>query len=273
GLNGLLGNATKWVKESLSFDKHQTVSFFETTIRCLGGLMSVYDLTGNDIFLHKAKDLARRLSAVFNSGNGMPLSEVNLASGSAHAAQWTGGSVLLAEVGTIQLEFKSCADRSKDPSLGEKAVRVFEKLDPKRGGPALPLRGQFPIYIDTNHIRYRNNHITWGAMGDSFYEYLLKYYIYEGKQDDALRVMYIEASEGMLHHLYRKHSASGLYYIAEWRSGQLDDKMDELACFTGGMLALGVIHQVLDNDVMVQRHTAAAEQLGETCYQMFARVH
>lgn len=50
---------------NLTFQKGVTVSFFEITIRVLGGLVSAYDLSGDLVFLRKAKDLADRLLPVF----------------------------------------------------------------------------------------------------------------------------------------------------------------------------------------------------------------
>lgn len=44
--------ARDWVKEKLSFKPHD-ISVFETTIRELGGLLSAYDLSGDDIFKQK----------------------------------------------------------------------------------------------------------------------------------------------------------------------------------------------------------------------------
>ena len=71
-------------------------------------------------------------------------------------------------------------------------------------------------------------------MGDSFYEYLLKFWIYTGKNPDSrYRRMYIESVEGMRETLWSYNTPSGLNYIAEWKSGRNDAKFDELACFTG----------------------------------------
>ena len=173
----MLEKATEWISQSLNFNIGKTVSFFETVIRCLGGLMSAYDLSENELFLNKAQALADRLMPAFNTGNGFPLSEVNLGSGHSNVARWTGGSVLLAEVGTIQLEFQSLSDRINDNKYGTKVSDIFIKLDPQSGNVNPPIRGQYPIFLDTNSVRFRNSHVTWGAMGDSFYEYLLKYWI------------------------------------------------------------------------------------------------
>lgn len=46
--------ARGWVEEELSFNKNMDVNLFETTIRVLGGLLSTYHLTGDQLFLEKA---------------------------------------------------------------------------------------------------------------------------------------------------------------------------------------------------------------------------
>jgi hypothetical protein len=40
------GRSVTWIKEKLSFDVDKNISFFETTIRILGGLLSAFDLSG-----------------------------------------------------------------------------------------------------------------------------------------------------------------------------------------------------------------------------------
>ena len=59
--------AHAWIAENMTFDveQPQDISFFETTIRLVGGLMSAYDLTSAQLFLDKADDLCRRISTVF----------------------------------------------------------------------------------------------------------------------------------------------------------------------------------------------------------------
>jgi mannosyl-oligosaccharide alpha-1,2-mannosidase len=46
--------ARDWVATSLTFDKHVDVNLFEVTIRVLGGLLSAYHLSNDDLFLKKA---------------------------------------------------------------------------------------------------------------------------------------------------------------------------------------------------------------------------
>ena len=46
--------ARDWVAKSLKFEKNVDVNLFETTIRVLGGLLSAYHLSQDDLFLKKA---------------------------------------------------------------------------------------------------------------------------------------------------------------------------------------------------------------------------
>ena len=58
-----------WVADNFNPAKNYDASVFETTIRCLGGLISAYDLTQDKIFLAKARELADRLLPAFNTRN------------------------------------------------------------------------------------------------------------------------------------------------------------------------------------------------------------
>jgi hypothetical protein len=44
---------------------------------------------------------------------------------------------------------------------------------------------------------FTTNHITLGARGDSYYEYMLKQYLVGGKKDEKLLVMYVESMRGV----------------------------------------------------------------------------
>ena len=50
--------AKQWVEDNLDFNINKDVNLFETTIRVLGGLLSTFHLSGEKVFLDKARDLA-----------------------------------------------------------------------------------------------------------------------------------------------------------------------------------------------------------------------
>lgn len=78
GLKEEADSTKTYIFNHLSFDKDIYVKNFEITIRLLGGLLSGYQLSGEERFLELAKDLGKRLLPVFNSPTGMPYTFVNL---------------------------------------------------------------------------------------------------------------------------------------------------------------------------------------------------
>lgn len=77
-----------------------------------------------------------------------------------------------------------------------------------------------------------------GALGDSFFEYLLKAWLQSNKEDNEARQMFDDAMQAVFQHMLRK-STGGLTYFAELKFDRPEDKMDHLSCFAGGLLALG----------------------------------
>ena len=59
----------EWVSTSLRFDGGGAVSFFETTIRVLGGLLSTFELSSDRMFLDRAVDLGNRLLTAFDTAS------------------------------------------------------------------------------------------------------------------------------------------------------------------------------------------------------------
>ncbi|MBK6777530.1 MAG: glycoside hydrolase family 47 protein [Flavobacteriales bacterium] len=61
-----------YVVDSLNWDKDVNAKVFEVDIRILGGLLSMYELSGNPKVLAKTVDFADRLLPAFNTGTGIP---------------------------------------------------------------------------------------------------------------------------------------------------------------------------------------------------------
>lgn len=78
GLEEEFHEAKVWVQHSLDFNKNETVNVFETTIRMLGGLLSAYHLSKDEIFLKQATDLGNRLLNAFTNQSDIPYQNVNL---------------------------------------------------------------------------------------------------------------------------------------------------------------------------------------------------
>ena len=54
GLKKEFNEAREWVHSEMNIAQNKDVNLFETTIRVLGGLLSTYHLTGDNLFLNKA---------------------------------------------------------------------------------------------------------------------------------------------------------------------------------------------------------------------------
>ncbi|XP_044770376.1 mannosyl-oligosaccharide 1,2-alpha-mannosidase IC isoform X3 [Neomonachus schauinslandi] len=111
------------------------------------------------------------------------------------------------------------------------------------------------------------DHVSVGGLGDSFYEYLIKSWLMSAKTDVEAKDMYYEALEAIETYLLNV-SPGGLTYIAEWRGGILDHKMGHLACFSGGMIALGA-EDAKEEKRAHYRELAA--QITKTCHESYAR--
>lgn len=105
--------------------------------------------------------------------------------------------------------------------------------------------------------------ISWGAHGDSYYEYLLKQWLQSDKKDDEMRRQYVLAVEGMRSRMLGKSHPSGFTFLGEVNEfGQLRPTMEHLACFVPGLLALGYLHG------MPEDHLELAKELTRTCMQV-----
>ncbi|XP_026167573.1 mannosidase, alpha, class 1B, member 1b isoform X2 [Mastacembelus armatus] len=254
--------AKAWVAAELTFNKNVDVNLFESTIRILGGLLSTYHLTGDTLFLDKAKDIGFRLMPAFKTPSKIPYSDVNIGKGTAHPPRWTSDSTV-AEVTSIQLEFRELSRLTQEPQYEAVVTDVMKQIHKLEG----KLDGLVPMFINTNNGQFTHQGIyTLGARADSYYEYLLKQWIQGGKKENQLLEDYLQAIEGVKKNLLQKSSPNGLTFVGEVSHGQFSPKMDHLVCFLPGTLALGA-HNGLPAD-----HMDLAKELMETCYQMYVQM-
>lgn len=106
-----------------------------------------------------------------------------------------------------------------------------------------------------------------GALGDSFYEYLLKAWLQSGREDVEGRDMFDEAMSSIITHMVRK-SANGLTYVADLKSDNLDNSMGHLACFAGGLFGLAAKTLINANS---ETYMKIAEGITNTCHESYNR--
>ncbi|XP_029141596.1 endoplasmic reticulum mannosyl-oligosaccharide 1,2-alpha-mannosidase [Protobothrops mucrosquamatus] len=262
GLKAEFKEAREWVSRELNFNKDVDVNLFESAIRILGGLLSTYHLSGDSLFLEKAKDIGGRLMPAFNTPSKIPFSDVNIGKGTAHPPRWTSDSTV-AEVTSIQLEFRELSRLTGEEKFKNAVDRVMRHVHSLSGKND----GLVPMFINTNSGQFTHLGVyTLGARADSYYEYLLKQWIQGGKKENELLEDYVKAVEGVKMHLLRKSYPKRLTFVGELAHGRFSAKMDHLVCFLPGVLALGA-HNGLPAD-----HLTLAAELAETCYQMYVQV-
>lgn len=284
-----------WCINTLDYDIDADVNIFETTIRMLGGLLSSYylmDTTYNNtnysynnnntlksnIFLEKAIDLADRLIPAFNQSiTGIPYSSINLHSGHAKRNHVDIGASSTAEFTTLQLEFKYLSILTGDDKYWKYVESVYKPLY-ENNNLIDSYDSLIPIYTFPDTGRFYTNNIRMGSRGDSFYEYLLKQYLFT--HETLYYQLYRKAIDGMKRHLLRRSSPNGLVYISERPNGLnsiRSSKMDHLVCFMGGLLAMGATEGLSINKARTmdwwnyerEQDWLLAQELTYTCYQTY----
>ncbi|KAG7384887.1 Endoplasmic reticulum mannosyl-oligosaccharide 1,2-alpha-mannosidase [Phytophthora pseudosyringae] len=257
GLHDEFDEASAWAKANLSeiMFKDGTVSFFEITIRSLGGLLSAYYLSGEQHFLNLADSLGRSLQLGFTCGNFVPCRAVDLENHLSYEEP------LLSEAGTFQLEFTYLAHATEDDSF-MLPVNHVNSIMADLVKTRYP-NGLIPVVMDWSSLQPQlGSVISVGALGDSHYEYLLKQWLLTGKQNDGMREMYVTAVTGMQAELIGRSYPSNHAFVGKVTvTGGLDPAMEHLTCFVPGMLALGYYHG------MPTSHLELAKELTETCIQ------
>jgi mannosyl-oligosaccharide alpha-1,2-mannosidase len=236
GMKEEFNRARDWCKNNLNHNQSADVSVFETTIRSLGGLLAAFDLSQDQVFLDQAKDLGGRLFKSFKNPTGIPWGRVNLATGKTTNLGWAPADAITAECGTLQVEFRLLARWAGNEEYKTKSEEVFHVLHDLN-----PPNGLYPYFVGNmvGSPEFTNQKLTFGAMADSFYEYMLKIWLQGGKTEQFFRDMYDESMQGMFDLLLSVSSPSELVFIADKDNNRMDTKQDHLVCFMGGLLALG----------------------------------
>ncbi|XP_035381886.1 mannosyl-oligosaccharide 1,2-alpha-mannosidase IA isoform X3 [Electrophorus electricus] len=264
GLTEDYKEAKEWVINNLDLNSNGEASLFEVNIRYVGGLLSAYYLTGEEVFKQKVLELGEKLLPAFNTPTGIPRGVINLgSSGTSWSWGWaSAGSSILAEFGTLHLEFVHLTELSGNPIFTEKVMNIRKLLD-KIEKP----HGLYPNFLSPVSGNWVQHHVSLGGLGDSFYEYLIKSYLMSDRTDEEAKRMYYSALEAIEANLVQK-SPGGLTYVAEWRGGILDHKMGHLACFSGGMVGIGADDSVPEKR---QHYLDLAAEITHTCHESYSR--
>jgi mannosyl-oligosaccharide alpha-1,2-mannosidase len=229
-----------------------SVSLFETTIRYLGGMLSGYDLLAGPLadladntadveaLLQQSINLANNLSYAFETPSGVPWNVLTLSNRSND-----GSDNVLATVGTLILEWVRLADLSGNTTYASMVEKAESYLLNPSPASSEPYPGLLGMDIDPTTGQFKDARGGWIGGADSFYEYLIKMWIYDPTRYSALKDRWILAADSSIKYLTSHPSPRpDITFLAAFNGTQLDLTSQHLACFDGGNFILG--GQVLD---------------------------
>ncbi|EDW81879.1 uncharacterized protein Dwil_GK25495 [Drosophila willistoni] len=253
-----------WIERKFSLDNISAeLSVFETNIRFVGGMLTLYAFTGDPLYKEKAQHIADKLLPAFQTPTGIPYALVNTKTGMAKNYGWaSGGSSILSEFGTLHLEFAYLSDITGNPLYRER-VQTIRQVLKEIEKP----KGLYPNFLNPKTGKWGQLHMSLGALGDSYYEYLLKAWLQSGQTDEEAREMYDEAMLAIMDKMVRT-SPNGLTYVSDLKFDRLEHKMDHLACFSGGLFALGAATRQNEH---TDKYMEVGKGITNTCHESYIR--
>ncbi|KAJ3260413.1 hypothetical protein HK103_000555 [Boothiomyces macroporosus] len=246
-------DAKHWIESDLKYDGDGDSNVFEITIRVLGGLLSTYTFTEEQVFLDKAVELADILLIAFESPSKIPFSSIDFSKRVAVPSPDVGAST--SEATTLQMEFKYLTYLTKNPKYWNKAQEIM--------GVIFSLErpnGLVPVYISAKYLGKQ-----WLLVNETESKYIEEY-----------KRAVLGIREKLLYVSYPHH----LFFIGETTAGttNLSPKMDHLVCFLPGTLAWvasrGKRITIEGRKLMKPedlRDLELAEELARSCYEMNAQ--
>ena len=238
----------------------EMLNVFETTIRYLGGLLGAYDLSNakHPILLRKATELGEILYFAFDTPNRMPITRWKWKE--ALYKQSASEMALVAEIGSLSLEFTRLSQLTGDPKYYDAITRITDALEQSQDSTRIP--GLWPIVVNAKQLTFKSNIFSVSAMADSLYEYLPKQHLLLGGVSRQYRKLYESALEAAKTHLFFRPMLpnnkdilipGNARYDEAAHAIRLDPQMQHLGCFAGGMVALAAKSFDREDDLPVAR--------------------
>ncbi|KAL4874513.1 glycosyl hydrolase family 47-domain-containing protein [Aspergillus karnatakaensis] len=154
GLKQEFSIAVDYVKNiDFTASKRREIPVFETVIRYLGGLLGAYDISGHkyDVLLEKAVELAEVIMAAFDTPNRMPTLFYKWSPDYALTPRKGDVKAVLAEIGSLSLEFTRLAQLTKDDKYYDAIARITNNLEEYQDRTKIP--GLWPLNLDASGCR------------------------------------------------------------------------------------------------------------------------
>ena len=245
----------------------EQLNVFETTIRYLGGFLGAYDISDGKypILLEKATQVGELLYCAFDTPNRMPVTRWPWKVALGGAEQEAGTNTVIAEIGSLTLEFTRLSQLTGDPKFYDATTRIMAELQRAQSKTLLP--GLWPTIVDAKRMKFESEGFTLGGLADSLYEYLPKQYMLLGGRSGSVdyRSMYKYAITAATKHVFFQPMIpdgsdilfSGNAYVRD--DIELQPHGQHLGCYTGGMVGIGA--KLFDQP----EHMSMARKLVDGC--------
>ncbi|KAL5351140.1 hypothetical protein ACLOAV_002991 [Pseudogymnoascus australis] len=245
---------------------------FEKVVESLDNL----DFSKFPKLLVKAVEVAEFLMSSFDTPNHMPVVRWNWLSYVDGEAQVAPFNMVVAELGSLSLEFTRLSQLTENPKYYDAVQRISDILEEHQNKTLLP--GLWPIAVDAGTPAFdRDNRFTLGAMVDSIYEYLPKQYLLLGGLLEQPKKMYETFMPVAKKHLFfRPLNPDNLDILVSGEvqvtgkppSYELKPEGQHLTCFVGGMV--GMASKIFNRP----DELALAEKLANGCVWAYeSQVH
>ena len=227
----------------------EMLNIFETTIRYLGGFLGAYDLTGGTypVLLQKATEVGDLLYCAFDTPNRMPVTRWYWKQALEGAQQKAGSATLIAEIGSLTLEFTRLSQLTGNLKYYDAVKRILDEFEKLQTKTSLP--GLWPTLMNADTLSFQDNSYTLGGMADSWYEYLPKQHMLIGGRDDEdqIKTMYDLAMTTAINNIFfqpmipdnKDILMSGAVTVDSNNRIRLHPQGQHLGCYTGAMVAIG----------------------------------
>ncbi|KAF1832565.1 seven-hairpin glycosidase [Decorospora gaudefroyi] len=264
-----------WDELALSLDHILAIDFtqakdlvdpFETTIRYLGGLLSIVELydvglvpehilqrEARHVILGHAVTLAEKLAPAYDTPKGMPWPRLDFDTGqgestpafrSRNDGEQNHPAIGPARTGSSILEHRVLTRLTGDATYTQKSTSAWAPLVWSKWKTPWAGMVDAPIDIMTGEPVGRQRH--WDGGHDSYYEYLLKMTLLAPPSDphiDLYKKRFTDAAFSLRSHLSSRSAPAAEHYMQHLFIGRQNDRRYEnhqghLACFAPGTILL-----------------------------------
>ena len=231
----------------IDFAKTESTSanVFETTIRYLGGLLSAYDLSNEEVLLLKATEIGDLLYTGFDTPNHLPGFWLDFEKAK-HGKLSADNSIPLASPCSLSLEFTRLSQLTGNNKYYDAINRIALLMETAQNSTRIP--GLWPVYLNFESIDLvHNNYFSLGGNSDSAYEYIPKMHHLLAGLDTKYAPMAQTALEAIKNNmLFRPMlpEQDDILFPGEIKVSsaryQINADVQHLGCFTGGMFAISM---------------------------------